>query len=125
MSLHDDIVDILEYEAFFIAVLVFPDMEPDQAIAAKARRTRVHVIWGVDGLVDRLKEIAAVTEVYNPPDAGDVGQEVAAVTDNQVLYEPPEDPGLPATRTNRHPRSRRSPAWTSPRAASPSSTWTR
>ena len=89
MSLHDDVVEILEYEAFFIAVLVFPDMEFDQAIAAKARRTNVHVIWGVDGLVDRLKEIATVTEVYNPPDAEDIGQEVAAVTDNQVLYEPP------------------------------------
>ena len=94
MSLHDDIVEILEYEAFFIAVLVFPDMEFDHAIAAKARRTKVHVIWGVDGLVDKLKEIADVTEVYNPPDAEDIGQEVAAVTDNQVLYEPPEDPGL-------------------------------
>ena len=89
MSLHDDIVGILKYEAFFIAVLVFPDMEFDQAIAAKARRTKVHVIWGVDGLVDRLKEIADVTEVYNPPDAEDIGQEVAAVTDDQVLYEPP------------------------------------
>ena len=88
MSLHDNIVDTLKYEVFFIAVLVFPDMEPDQAIAAKARRTKVHVIWGVDGLVDRLTEIAAVTEVYNPPYAEDIGREVAAVTDDQVLYQP-------------------------------------
>ncbi len=125
MSLHDNIVDTLKYEVFFIAVLVFPDMEPDQAIAAKARRTKVHVIWGVDGLVDRLTEIAAVTEVYNPPYAEDIGREVAAVTDDQVLYQPLKARGLPATRTNRHPRSRREPGWTSPRAASPSSTWTR
>ena len=74
ISLHDDIVDILEYKAFFIAVLVFPDMEPDQAIAAKAKRTKVHVIWGVDGLVDKLSEIAAVTEVYKPPGAEDTGR---------------------------------------------------
>ena len=91
MSLHDDIVDTLGQEAFFIAVLVFPDMEPDQDIAANASRNNVHVIWGVDGLVDKLQEIAAETEVYNPPDEEDIRREVAAVTDGQVLYEPPAD----------------------------------
>ena len=88
MSLHDEISDTLGYEAFFIAVLVFPDMEPDQAIAAIAERSNVHVIWGVDGLVDRLREIADVTGVYYPPNEEDIAREVAAVTDGQVLYEP-------------------------------------
>ncbi len=91
MSLHDDLVGILEREAFFIAVLVFPDMEPDQAITANAERSNVHVLWGTDGLVDRLEQIAAAREVYNPPDAQDIAREVAAVTDGQVLYEPPVD----------------------------------
>ena len=91
MSLHDEIVKALEREAPFIAVLVFPDMEPDQAIMANARRSNVHVIWGVDGLVDKLQDIAAETEVYNPPDEGDIAREVAAVTNGQVLYAPPAD----------------------------------
>ena len=91
MSLHDELVDVLDHEAFFIAVLVFPDMEPDQAIIAKAKRSNVHVLWGTDGLVDRMEQIAAAREVYNPPDAEDIAREVAAVTDGQVLYEPPVD----------------------------------
>ncbi len=102
MSLHDDIVDNLGHEAYFIAVLVFPDMEPDQAIAAEVQRSNVHVIWGVDGLVDRLREIAVETEVYNPPDEEDIEREVAAVTDGQVLYEPPDAPG-PARDGNSSP----------------------
>ena len=91
MSLHDELVDVLEREAFSIAVLVFPDMEPDQDITAKAERSNVHVLWGTDGLVERLEQIAAAREVYKPPDAKDIAREVAAVTDGQVLYEPMVD----------------------------------
>ncbi len=92
MSLHDELVGILEREAFSIAVLVFPDMEPDQDIIAKAKRSsKVHVLWGADGLMDRLKQIAAAREVFNPPGEEDIESEVAAVTDAQVLYEPTVD----------------------------------
>ena len=91
MSLHDELVDVLDHEAFFIGVLVFPDMEPDQTITAKAERSNVHVLWGTDGLMDRLEQIAAAREVYNPPDEEDIAREVAAVTDEQVLYDPPAD----------------------------------
>ena len=91
MSLHDELVDVLEREAFSIAVLVFPDMEPDQDIIDRAERSNVHVLWGTDGLMDRLEQIAAARGVYNPPDEEDIESEVAAVTDGQVLYEPPAD----------------------------------
>ena len=91
MSLHDELVGVLDHEVFFIAVLVFPDMEPDQDITAKAERSNVHVLWGTDGLVDHLEQIAAAREVYKPPDAKAIAREVAAVTDGQVLYEPPVD----------------------------------
>ena len=91
MSLRDELAGILDYPVFLIAVVVFPDMEPDQAIIARAKRTNVHVLWGADGLVDRLEQIAAARGVYNPPDAGDIEREVAAVTDEQVLYEPEVD----------------------------------
>ena len=90
MSLHDELVGVLDHQAFFIAVLVFPDMEPDQDIIAKAKRSsKVHVLWGVDGLMDRLTQIAAAREVFNPPDEEDIESEVAAVTDDEVLYDPP------------------------------------
>ncbi len=91
MSLHDELVDVLEREAFSIAVLVFPDMEPDQDIIDRAERSNVHVLWGTDGLVERLEQIAAAREVYKPPDAKAIAREVAAVTDGQVLYEPMVD----------------------------------
>ena len=91
MSLHDFIVEAVGHEAPFIAVLVFPDMEPSQAMAPNARRNNVHVIWGVEGLVDKLQEIAAETEVCTPPDNEDIAREVAAVTGGQVLYDPPPD----------------------------------
>ena len=95
MSLHDNVVDTLGDDPFFIAVLVFPDMEPDEAIAANAKRNNVHVIWDVDGLVDKLQDIAAETEVYKPPTGEDIAREVAAVTDGQVIYDPPADRLLP------------------------------
>ena len=94
MSLHDELVDVLDHEAFFIAVLVFPDMEPDQDIIDRAERSNVHVLWGTDGLMDRLEQIAAAREVYNPPGEEDIESEVAAVTDAQVLYDPPLDEPL-------------------------------
>ena len=98
MSLHDEIAENVSYKAFLIPVLIFPDMEPDPAIIAEAERSKAHVIWGVDGLVDRLREIADVTGVYHPPDEEDITREVAAVTDGQVLYEPRDAPAPPADR---------------------------
>ena len=94
MSLHDELVDVLDHEAFSIAVLVFPDMEPDQDIIDRAERSNVHVLWGTDGLVERLEQIAAAREVYNPPGEEDIESEVAAATDGQILYEPAVDEPL-------------------------------
>ena len=87
MSLREEMVKTLEDDnAFIIAVLLFPDMEPDPDIAAMAVREHAHVIWGADNLFERLKEIAAATPVYSPPNAEDIRREVAAVTGNQILY---------------------------------------
>ena len=87
MSLREEIVETLKDDnAFIIAVLLFPAMEPDPAIAAMAEREHAHVIWGTDNLFERLEEIAAATPVYFPPNAEDIRREVAAVTGNQILY---------------------------------------
>ena len=112
MSLREDIIDILgDTCCFVIAVLLFPDMEPDPAIAAAAKRSNVHVLWGTDNLMNRLAEFAA-RKAYYPPNAEDIRREVTAVTDGQVLYAeegpgqchgeeglfPPEQPALAAPR---------------------------
>ena len=97
MSLREEIVEALRDDtAFIISVLLFPDMEPDPAIAAMAAREHAHVVWGADNIFERLEEIAARTPVYFPPDAGDIRQEVAAVTGDQILYrgqDPDQDHG--------------------------------
>ena len=57
MSLREEIVETLDDDnAFIIAVLLFPDMEPDPAIAAMAEREHTHHIWRSDNLFERLEE---------------------------------------------------------------------
>ena len=86
MSLREDIIDVLgDTCCFVIAALLFPDMEPDPAIVAEAKRSNVHVIWGTDNLMNRLAAIAA-RKAYYPPNADDIRREVAAVTDGQIAY---------------------------------------
>ena len=59
MSLREDIIDVLgDTCCFVIAALLFPDMEPDPAIVAEAKRSNVHVLWGTDNLMNRLAAIA-------------------------------------------------------------------
>ena len=111
MSLREDIIDVLgDTCCFVIAALLFPDMEPDPAIVAEAKRSNVHVLWGTDNLMNRLAAIAA-RKAYYPPNADDIRREVAAVTDGQIAYAG-EAPGA-----SRKPR--RFPSWKSRPAASP------
>ena len=91
MSLRDEVSEALGEELYLLSVLLFPDMEPDAAIAELARHSHTQVLWGIDNLVDRLVEIADRADVYYPPGAGDIRREVAAVTGNQIIY-PGEDP---------------------------------
>ena len=78
MSLREDIIDVLgDTCCFVIAALLFPDMEPDPAIVAEAKRSNVHVLWGTDNLMNRLAAIAA-RKAYYPPNADDIRREVAA-----------------------------------------------
>ena len=86
MSLRQNVVVILGKGQFFIAVVVFPDMEPDGAIADMARRSKANVVWGVDNIIDRLVDIAADVRVHHPPGLEDIRREVDAVTDHQVAY---------------------------------------
>ena len=60
MDFRAGVVDTLgDTCCFVIAVLLFPDMEPDPAIVAAAKRSSVKVPWGTDKLMGRLAEVAA------------------------------------------------------------------
>ena len=64
---------------YIIAVLAFPDMEPDQVIAAAAAQRHVDVIFGADRWVERLVELAGPHHIIVPPTAEQIDQEVALV----------------------------------------------
>ena len=55
MAFREAVVDTLgDTCCFVIAVLLFPDMEPDPAIVAEAKRSSVKVPWGTDNPMNRL-----------------------------------------------------------------------
>ena len=70
---------------FIIAVLIFPDMEPDTGVRAALADSTAHVIFGVENLTGRL---AGLTQVHQPPDAADIARETAL-----VMGAEPEAPG--------------------------------
>ena len=86
MSLHKEVTEKLGGGAFFTPTLLFPDLAPDPAIAARAERSHVHLIWGLEQLPERLEAIAAAAGVLYPPTAADIRQEVLAVSDGQIEY---------------------------------------
>ena len=90
MSLRNCVEETLGGNPFFVAVLLFPDMEPDPDIIAMAGRSNAHLLFGTDNLMDRLEEIAAGKTFY-PPTSDDIAREVAAVTSGQIAYDEAED----------------------------------
>ena len=88
MSLHKEVREKVGGGAFFTPTLLFPDMAWDPAIAARAERSHVHLIWANDNLPERLAAIAAAAQVLYPPTAAEIRQEVLAVSDGQLEYAP-------------------------------------
>ena len=123
MSLREDIIDVLgDTCCFVIAALLFPDMEPDPAIVAEAKRSNVHVLWGTDNLMNRLAAIAA-RKAYYPPNADDIptgGGRGDRRADRLRRGKPPNS--RKADGSSR--KARRFPGWKSRPPASPSGTWT-
>ena len=86
LDLHDDIEERAEtaYNPFVIPVLVFPDMEPDEAIKSLARRKGVYVIWGTGHLMTDLEQIVGSRRVSDTLPAERIAGEVLAVTDGLI-----------------------------------------
>ena len=85
-DLHDDIEELAEtaYNPFVIPVLVFPDMEPDEAIRKLARRKGVHLVWRTDDLMADLMAIVRRRGVSASLTMERIGREVYAVTDGLI-----------------------------------------
>ena len=89
MSLLNEVSETLAKPNYFVSVLLFPDMDPNAAIGARAQRSNVHLVWRSDRLLPRLIAIAREANVHHPPDAADIRSEVAVITDGQVRYSEP------------------------------------
>ena len=88
MSLYKEVTEKLGGPNYFTPTLLFPDLAWDPAIAARAERSHVHLIWGLERLEERLAAIAAAAGVRYPPTAAEIRQEVLAVSDGQLEYAP-------------------------------------
>ena len=64
---------------FVIAVLLFPDMEPDREIERWANTSRTNVVFGTYNLVERLAALDDVQAVRFPPTAEQINEEVAFI----------------------------------------------
>ncbi len=86
LDLHDEIAEQAHagYNPFVVPVLVFPDMEPDQAIMRLAARKGVYLVWGVASLVSDLAEIASARGISNRLSRERIAREVCAISDGQI-----------------------------------------
>ena len=58
LAVRDAVYRVLGFEIFIIPVLLFTDTPPNQTIEEWAGQRRVRVLFGGDGLVDRLLALA-------------------------------------------------------------------
>ena len=86
LDLHDDIEERARtrYNPYVIPVLLFPDMDPDEATENLARRKGVYVVWGVEDLLADLDRIVHSRRVSDRLAMDRVAAEVLAVTDGQI-----------------------------------------
>ena len=98
ISIRDTVRKSLRRKVFVLAFLIFPDMDPDEAIIKEASRQRVHVIFGSRGIVGEILRVAAAEEIIMPPTASHI-QEEAELFVPGIQYPKPTADMPPAERT--------------------------
>ena len=84
MAYRDRVALVRGKGPFVVAVLVFPDMAPDDSIRQALADTSVHATFGVEGLTGQLAQLATVAQ---PPCAADVEREAALVQGSDLPAE--------------------------------------
>ena len=86
LDLHDDIKELAKttYNPYVLPVLIFPDMEPDEAIKNLAKRKGVYLVWGTGRLMAGLADIIRRRRARRPITAARIVREVCAVTDGLI-----------------------------------------
>ena len=92
MGIRDVIARRLDRKIFIFPSLIFPDMDPDEAIDALMSTRKVRVLWGYHDLIDRLIalpcNLPGNERVFHPPTAREVREEVDLVTGGLLLPAP-------------------------------------
>ena len=86
LDLHDDIQELADttYNPFVIPIVVFTDMDRNQAIENLARRKGVYPIWGAPSLLANIERVARSRSVSAVLDTERIAHEVSTVTDGMV-----------------------------------------
>ena len=64
MAIHDAVHEKLGRKSFVLPVICFPDMEYDEYLEERCAAKRMHVIFGVEDLVQLLQDLAEAAEIY-------------------------------------------------------------
>ena len=70
----------LDIGAWFVPVVVFVDMAPDDDILDEVRNRKVRLLWGMAGLVERLLELPERDDLYPRLNQTFIAQEIDALT---------------------------------------------
>ena len=84
IAVRDAVCRVPGFKVFIMPVLLLTDTAPNQTIEEWATQRRVKVLFGSDGLVGRLLELADSVGVKHPPTADHIRNEMAAVTNGLV-----------------------------------------
>ena len=95
IAIRDVVKDRLRRDIFIHPILVFPDMEPDPLIEARAREAHVHVAWAGTDLVALMKDISLRRRRSirrTPPTAETIAEEIELIQPWQAGNPGPEAP---------------------------------
>ena len=94
MAIHDAIHEKLGRKEFVLPVICFPDMEYDEHLKERCAAKKIHVVFGVEDLVQQLQDLAEAAEVYQTPTARTIQEEVELIRDGAVPGTPDGKPGI-------------------------------
>ena len=113
MAVKEEITRDHDFGPYILAVAVFPDMEPDEALMAVRSRSAVKMLWGTHDLVERVirqldeskrrsalsaefveKDIRALTRGRAPGDAGSTEEVEVDLASGELHLHGPKSVGI-------------------------------
>lgn len=81
----------LDIGAFFIPVVVFVDMEPDDDILNALRRRKVRVLWGIENLIERMIDRPDQDDLHPRLNSRFIEKEIEVLSPQALQAEPREE----------------------------------